>query len=331
MTKIEWTDETWNPTRGCSMAKGSETGGCLNCYAARDQLRRLKTVSANGKPFAIMTENGPRWTGKVELMESKLTEPLHWKTPRRVFVNSMSDLFHPDLPWAAIDRVWQVMLDAPQHTYQILTKRPDVMLEYLKTDTVGGRAHFGTIPDWIWLGVSVEDQPTADARIPLLLQTPAAVRFVSYEPALAAVDFSDYMWPLHWHWAAGYPTPQAALAAGAYAVQKRQALVSAYCPFLDWVIVGGESGPDARPFDIEWARSTIRQCKAAGAAVFVKQLGARPYQGSLGDGRMPELALTDRKGGDWDEWPADLRVRELARKTLPESIDSNRKELANEL
>ena len=266
-SKIEWTDATWNPVRGCSMAKGSELGGCLNCYAARYAVRGLQRDSS-GKPFAIMRDSGPRWTGKVELVESTINRPLFWRKPRRIFVNSQSDLFHESLSFEEIDRVFTVMVAADWHTYQILTKRPERMLAYFGS----GRHDGGYGPDRldyhmeqnIWLGVSVEDFPTWDARVHLLKSAPAEKRFVSYEPALADLGYVDM-------------------------------------GGLDWVIVGGESGPGARPFDVQWARNTIDQCKEAGVACFVKQLGA--FYGST--------LNNDKKGGDWSLWPEYLRVREF--------------------
>lgn len=300
-SSIEWTDSTWNPIRGCSMAKGSETGGCLNCYAARFNARGLPGLMSptTGKPFARILPSGPRWTGDVELIESQLALPLKWRKPRKIFVNSQSDLFHEALSREAIDDVFAIMARCPQHTFQILTKRPERMLAYLSHEDVGRRiAETVEAANWeqgldaeidwcdcppldvwplpnVWLGVSVENQPTADARIPLLLKTLAAVRFVSYEPALGPVDFRKWT------------------------------------ERLGWVIVGGESGPGARSFDIAWARNTVEQCKAVGVPVFVKQLGAKPVDGSRYSMRPIPLALKDRKGGDWDEWPADLRVREM--------------------
>lgn len=283
MTSIEWTDETWNPTRGCSMAPGSELGGCLNCYAARNQLRRPQQTATSGKPFSIMRDSGPRWSGEVELIESKLTEPLRWKTPRRVFVNSMSDLFHEDLPERDIVRIFEVMVAAERQTFQVLTKRPRRMLDFMTESNRSGRRVWP--PRNIQLGVSVEDQPTADNRIPDLLRTPAAVRFVSYEPALAAVDFSPWL-PI--------------LTIGGVEMET----------WLDWIIVGGESGPGARPCDIQWIRSIRDQCKAAGVPLFVKQLGANPVE----DCDLLENWIDlDSKGGNWDEWPADLRIREFPR------------------
>ena len=222
----------------------------------------------------------------------------------------------------------------PQHTFQVLTKRPERMLKYGHPDAVDAaivkllgetsrRAEFQWPLPNVWLGVSAENQETADERIPLLLQTPAAKRFVSYEPALGLVDLARYMFDRCMNCDALLkPAPNgreigmdAALPCGCK-----------YCwhcadnrgrhedhdedpphgtDKLDWVIVGGESGPDARPFDAQWALNVIAQCKAAGVACFVKQLGADPL--------MPLGASEprDRKGGNWDEWPADLRVREF--------------------
>jgi protein gp37 len=302
-TSIEWTDRTWNPVRGCSRV----SEGCRHCYAERQAAR----FSGPGRPFdgfvRIQTGIGPQWTGKVELVEEHLADPLHWRKPQRIFVNSMSDLFHENLSYQAIDQVFAVMALCPQHTFQVLTKRPQRMLDYLNEATCFMPLSFGNV----WLGVSVEDQETADERIPLLLQTPAAVRFVSYEPALGPVDLYQYL-------------------GGA-----RNPIGSAYGGIgLDWVIVGGESGPGARPFDVASARQTISQCKAADVPCFVKQMGSEVWDrnDSIGDGTPREwpdntdfdgdstdsyqgapmrILLKDRKGGDWNEWPSDLRVRQF--------------------
>lgn len=302
MSAIEWTDETWNPVRGCSRV----SEGCTRCYAERMAARNLPEMRSptTGEPFARMTPAGPRWTGKVELIPSKLDEPLHWRKPRRVFVNSMSDLFHEALDFKDICHVMDVIEVAKRHTFQVLTKRAARMSEFF--DYTTGALGLSPPPN-LWLGVSVEDQATADERIPLLLQTPAAVRWVSYEPALGPVDFSHV--PI--------PTSKGddyRAAAG-----------------LDWIVVGGESGPGARPFDIAWARSIVEQCKSAGVPVFVKQLGAvpvldetkwrslrpAPVLSSANRRRAPAgtvpLLLGNRKGGDMAEWPADLRVREFPR------------------
>lgn len=350
-TAIEWTDATWNPVRGCSRV----SEGCRNCYAERQAARfcittdpadsRLTIESGPFAGFVRRVHGRPQWTGRVELVESHLADPLHWRKPRKVFVNSMSDLFHEALPDEAIDRVFAVMALCPQHTFQVLTKRAGRMLQWAKSkpkrtgiawgDMVGNWDH--PLPN-VWLGVSVENQALADERIPQLLQTPAAIRFVSYEPALGPVDFTriknsaqireffrqmaidtgrdpeqvlrecaidDTPWKnaLNGDWFDGWDS-------GEGAAEKQTK--------LDWLIVGGESGPGARPFDIRWARDTIAQCKAAGVPCFVKQLGADPFIG-IGDQDPAKLQpsrcdgpnFKDRKGGDWDEWPADLRVREF--------------------
>ena len=319
-TNIEWTDRVWNPVTGCTKV----SAGCKNCYAERIAGRKLPQGGFTDREFT-----------EVRTHEDRLTQPLSWRKEQRVFVNSMSDLFHESVPFEFIYRVFTVMA-LSDHTFQILTKRPERMKECIDrldnstrlpgyadwpqlapnrwlTEQIGPRRmqEICEKPDvsneWpmpnVWLGVSVENQETADQRIPELLNTRAAVRFVSYEPALGPVDFVRGGWswlePL-------FPPP------GNYRGWDRG---------LDWIIVGGESGPGARPFDVEWARSTVRQCKAAGVPVFVKQLGADPWDRSTNVGFAPGVAsqkynirtpkLKDRKGGDPSEWTEDLRVREF--------------------
>lgn len=320
-TPIEWTDYVWNPTRGCSRV----SEGCKLCYAERDAARKNCNPKLPGyKGFAQFIQIGgkpqPHWTGKVELIESKLLEPLHWKKPRRVFVNSMSDLFHENLPDESIDQVFAVMSLTPHITYQVLTKRAGRMREYLTAAPVQilpkqpRRLNY-PLPN-VWLGVSVENQTTADERIPELLNTPAAIRFVSYEPALAEVDFARFLDPLGG--LDGFYRSQ--ISKGMF---NEDQVGSLKRPTLGWGIIGGESGPGARPFDIQWARNTIRQFRAAGVPLFVKQLGADPRSricetwpsdtkwrsGVSLFGMVP--LLKNSKGGDWDEWPEDLRVREF--------------------
>jgi protein gp37 len=325
-SSIEWTDATWNPVRGCSRV----SEGCRNCYAERVAARfsGSREWGAKGGPlhrggdpffgFATVTPSGPRWTGKVELVEEHLADPLRWKKPKRIFVNSMSDLFHENLPDEAIDRVFAVMASCPQHTFQVLTKRAANMRRVM-TEMYGRYASRWTswpLPN-VWLGVSVEDQATADARIPLLLQTPAAVRFVSYEPALGHVDFMPWLTAICSQCGQAY-SERACGPTHAVVWNMRGRTGNR----LDWIIAGGESGPGARPFDIHWARDVIAQCKEAGVACFVKQLGAAPSESSAAcyfegvqlEGLRAQLlhvTLKDRKGGDWDVWPPDLRVREF--------------------
>ena len=290
------------------MAPGSELGGCLNCYAARQALRQAgsKRTTKMGtrtgpQPYTglvRMTQNGPRWTGKVVLVEDALEVPLQWRKPARIFVDSMSDLFHESLAFEDIARILRVMIRADWHTYQILTKRAERLREFsewrMKTQSPY------PMPQHIWFGVSIENQPTADRRIAELLRVyMRGVRFVSYEPALGPVDFSP--------WVVGHEVHAADLTQLVGA--KVGCCRIGWTPPLDWVIVGGESGPCARPFDLAWARSAIAQCKAAGVACFVKQLGARPILSW--PRQIRGMRLKDRKGGDMSEWPEDLRVREF--------------------
>ena len=294
-SSIEWTDASWSPIVGCTR----KSEGCRNCWSERFLARFGSIPGHKFEGISRFTPEGPRWTGTVRLAEDALDEPLSWRKPRRIFVCSTSDLFHEKVETEWLDRIFDVMRRARQHTFQVLTKRPENMLEYMKS-----RYHFPTVAPEIkplpnvWLGVSVEDQATADERIPLLLQTPAAVRWVSYEPALGPVNFASHL-------------------------HRR---INEHCNVLDWIVLGGESGPGARPFDIEWARAVVKQTRLTGTTVFVKQLGALPHDGSacVGAGSECEpahgreqgdrrLVLKDKKGGDMAEWPEDLRVREYPR------------------
>jgi len=311
-SKIEWTDATWNPVRGCSVV----SAGCRNCYAMSVAAR----FSGEGLPYeglAYRNESGAHWTGKVRLIEKHLEDPLRWKEPRRIFVNSMSDLFHESIVDEWIDRIFAVMALAPQHTFQVLTKRPKRMMEYLhqvsderdmqRWINAAYEFVFDPLPafelvNWplanVWLGVSVEDQKTANERIPLLLETPAAVRWISAEPLIAPVSFAHYY------------------------REEGQGTYSTWLDYLNWLVVGGESGSGARPCALEWIEDIVKQCKAANVPVFVKQLGAfvvseqRAYetdqegQSNGFDSRwLWRAGLADKKGGDIDEFPEALKVR----------------------
>ena len=263
------------------------------------------------------------WTGEVRFLEDRLTQPLHWKQPRRIFVNSMSDLFHESVPDEWIDKIFAVMALTPQHTHMVLTKRPERMHKWMTRPSafIGvwmemGQDRFQRMgcpsPTWplpnVWLGVSVENQSTADERIPWLLKTPAAVRFVSYEPALGPVDFRAWLTPEYIACGESSPSPETTRAINVLcrAVAKREGL-----PLLDWVICGGESGHNARPCDLAWIRSVVQQCQAAGVACFLKQLGAKCEVWNRDHTGMYQLELRDRKGADIEEFPEDLRVREF--------------------
>jgi protein gp37 len=284
MTTIEWTrgddgsaGETWNPTTGCDKISpgcglprfdGDRSGGCYALAMAR----RLKAMGQekyqnDGSPVT----SGPGFGLTVH--PDTLDLPLHWKKPRRIFVNSMSDLFHARVPEPFIGGVWDTMAHTPQHIYQILTKRPERMKRVLTRWESEGwmwRRH-----DLLWcgplpgplpnahLGTSIELDEYA-RRADELRQTPAAVRFLSLEPLLG-------------------PLPSLNLEG------------------IHWAIIGGESGPDCRPLDLGWVRELIAQCREAGTAIFVKQLGTCWADANGGHG----------KGGDWDLWPPDLRIREF--------------------
>ena len=233
---IEWTDATWNPVTGCTHV----SEGCRYCYAER-------VLPRTGQSF-----------DKVVCHPDRLEAPLHWRKPRRIFVNSLSDLFHEDVPDEFIRTVFKVMGEARQHTFQVLTKRPERMRAY--TQSLLDENDFPTLSGsteepfpWsnVWLGISCEDQKTADERIPLLLQTPAAVRFISAEPLLGPIDLSRI-------------GGKSAMAYRMIGVEPRR---------LDWVIVGGESGPHARPMHPDWARSLRDQCFAVDVPFFFKQWG----------------------------------------------------------
>ncbi|MCX4232098.1 DUF5131 family protein [Streptomyces ortus] len=272
-TTIEWTDSTWNPVTGCTKV----TPGCDNCYAETFAERFRGTP---GHHF----ENGFDLT----LRPNALIMPLRWKKPRKVFVNSMSDLFHKDIPDEYIARVFAVMALTPQHTYQVLTKRHGRMRALLgsqdfirlvddhREQTRPGCGDFTWPLPNVWLGVSVEDQKRADLRIPALLDTPAAVRFLSCEPLLGPVDLDGPIIPGRGrpkltYWLTGRPywdeTKATTTGTGL-----TMAPISTG-PHIDWVIVGGESGRGARPMHPDWARALRNQCVSSGVPFLFKQWG----------------------------------------------------------
>lgn len=301
-TPIQWTHATWNPVVGCSVV----SPGCANCYAMKMAARLDRMGQERYAGLTRTSKAGAVWTGKLALApEHTLTQPLRWSRPRLIFVNSMSDLFHESVPDGWIDEVFAVMALAPQHTFQLLTKRSTRMREYCSDPAVGRRIGEAVCEQWgtrqstrvvliapgqdenaappgprvylgawplpnVWPGVSAEDQTRADERVPDLLATPAAVRFVSAEPLLGRIDFRDYL-------KIGACRGCGFRGSMGDAFPRRDA----QCPAcgvisttLDWIIVGGESGPGARPMHPAWARSIRDQCAAAGVAFFFKQWGA---------------------------------------------------------
>lgn len=267
-TKIEWTEATWNPVTGCTKV----SPGCKHCYAERDWARLSKNpkTAYYGREFT-----------DVRCHIDRLDHPLRWKKPRRIFVNSMSDLFHPNVPYQFIADVFGVMAACPQHTFQILTKRPERMHTFLASgcmasfedDIAEAAALYTDVPPVlplpnVWLGVSIEDQMTADERIPLLLQTPAAVRFLSIEPLLGYVDFYKV---------------SAAMPNEGHPWSNRPTLGG-----IHWVVAGGESGPKARPMRTEWVRALRDQCKASDVRFLFKQWGEFLPAGQV-----------DKNGDEW--------------------------------
>lgn len=276
MSKIEWTGESWNPIVGCSL----ESPGCKNCYAMSMAARLA--LMGNAPVYEGLTKKaktGAVWTGKLALSETALLKPLKRKKSQTYFVNSMGDLFHEECPDEWIDRVFATMALSPQHTFQVLTKRAGRMREYFDRCRWHKWAAIGRAMDanrWaklpkiyggdrtpmpnVWLGVSVEDQKRADDRIPDLLATPAAVRWISAEPLLGPIDLRC----LHHDGITNID-----------ALAGRHGLAFGHeCKKLDWIVVGGESGKRARPMHPDWARSLRDQCAATDVPFFFKQWGA---------------------------------------------------------
>ena len=375
MTNIEWTHmpghkgETWNPVVGCSVV----SPGCANCYAMRVAGTRLEHSKA-APHYAGTTElsnAGPVWTGKIaKAPDSIFLKPFRWRAPRCVFVNSMGDIFHENVPDPIIDQVFAVMALCPQHTFLVLTKRAGRMRDYFSdpmsasrvadfiVDAVfsgvttravliadaaleplappGPRVFLGRWPlPNVWLGVSAEDQRRAEERVPALLDTPAAKRFVSAEPLLGPIDFENIRDPKH------FPGCLRKDVLNGHAFHEDDGNQWTKLNRVDWIIAGGESGGGARPNWTPNVRSIIRQCASARVACFVKQMGSNVHDrndagieglydtewrlddGDWGriehdvngyreqyQGAPMRIRLRDPKGGDPSEWPADLAVRE---------------------
>ncbi len=339
-TKIEWTDATWNPITGCSVV----SPGCTNCYAMKLAGTRLNSHPSRAG-LTKDSKAGPVWTGEVRFNPQWLDEPLRWKKPRMIFVCAHGDLFAEGVPDEWIDQIFAVMALAPQHTFQVLTKRPDRMRQYLTRPAGDGRQDIRNhlawevtaqvmntwAPNWksegvddgkhrsrgiaaftkwplpnVWLGVSVEDQKRADVRIPILLDTPAAIRWISAEPLLGPINIVDAMW-------AGDGPADSNLSAT-----------------LDWVVAGGESGVDARPMHPDWARSLRDQCATAGVPFLFKQWGAfAPKRIMLTEFWNPATArigeLIANPGGTLDQYPSDtgnvIAMRNVGKKAAGRLLD----------
>ena len=255
-TKIEWATHSWNPVTGCTPV----SEGCQNCYAQRiaNRLRGRCGYPADD-PF------------RVTLHPERLGEPLRWRKPSRVFVCSMGDLFHPDVQPIWLSMIFNVIRECPQHTFMVLTKRPEIALEHLGNAML--QPYFG-LPN-LWIGVTAENQQRADERIPILLQTPAAVRFISIEPCLGPVDLSYYL-------------PK----------NPKKNCPENILPYynshgLNWVICGSETGPLARPMKEEWVKNIKDQCVGADVPFFYKQ--------KIVNGQ--KVALPELEGKQWAEFP----------------------------
>ena len=253
-SKIEWTEKVWNPVIGCSKV----SAGCKNCYA-ETMSNRLAMMggSLQEDTWAAYSEilrfdyDNPKYpnglakgfNGKIKIMYDRISQPLHWKKPSMIFVNSMSELFHEKISFNIIDSIFANMEICKQHTFQILTKRPQRAIEYFKWRL----SQYPQTYDNVWLGVSVENQATANERIPLLLQTPATVRWISVEPMLEKIKIRNTnIIPLKFSWLKSTG--------------------------IDWVVVGCESGHNRRECKLEWVEDIIEQCKQANVPAFVKQI-----------------------------------------------------------
>lgn len=270
-TGISWSNATWNPWHGCAKV----SAGCKNCYMFREKKQY-------GQDPTLVVRS-----------KTKFDDPLKWvsrgKAPKYCFTCSWSDFFIAQAdPWRS--EAWEIIRQTPEITYQILTKRPERIANHLPDDWRDGYPN-------VWLGVSCENQATANERIPLLLKVAASVRFVSAEPLLGPISFGDI------------PTGKGTGDEWDPVItMDALSRASVFAPHVNWVIVGGESGPGARPCDINWIRDIVKQCKTAEVPVFVKQLGGKPLFPS---DYLNTYKLVDKMGGDIAEFPSDLKVREF--------------------
>ncbi|BAP94504.1 hypothetical protein [Aurantimonas phage AmM-1] len=335
-SKIEWTDATWNIITGCSVV----SPGCTNCYAMRLAGTRLRGIPSRSG-LTRDSKAGPVWTGEVRFNDQWLDQPLRWKRPRMVFVCAHGDLFAEGVTDEMLDKVFAVMALAPQHTFQVLTKRPERMRSYFADKATNHRIAYIAYQSWrwkrsppettahdevveieqngirhrlhgrlaawplpnVWLGVSVEDQTRANERIPVLLDTPAAVRWVSAEPLLGPVDFTSIDTGSGWvdslQSYIRYPTTTP----GHFLNEPID------WPRIDWIVAGGESGSGARPMHPDWARGIRDQCADAGVAFTFKQWGAWAS--------VSEVAGS----GAHHSFPDGATVRQVGKRAAGRSLD----------
>lgn len=317
---IQWTNHTWPIVQGCDY----ESPGCTNCYVV-PLLWRL-SHNPNAKVSAplqgLVTKNATgalHFTGKVGLRHDRLADPLGW-APGMIFVPSHGDIFHEAVPDDFLDEIFATAAMTPQHIYQVLTKRGPRMQKYMADPATPRRingvmmgrdatpiaASLWPLPN-VWMGVSTEDQKRFNERWPYLRDTPAAVRFISYEPALGPLSLTDVCDGAYFEDVlAGIRYHDAPAGVRSATMQ---------IPHLDWGIGGLESGGKARQGDVQWLHSFVREFERAGRACFIKQLGRKPvdskHPSAAAAGGPVRIRLADLKGGDMDEWPEGLRVRQF--------------------
>jgi protein gp37 len=317
-TSIEWTDRSWNPVVGCSLV----SPGCTNCYAMR-MAARLQAMGVEHYQGLTRKVNGQTvWTGVMRAApDHVLAQPLHWRRPQRIFVNSMSDLFAEENPDELIDRAFAVMSWAHWHKFQVLTKRSERMRAYINSlgprlrhvleasrslthhrlDAPGSYRPRFPLPN-VWLGVSAEDQPRAEERVPHLMATPAAVRFVSAEPLLGRIRFTRLT--------IGDELELDALRGLACATPSHIAIPpKPLGAKIDWVIAGGESGPGARPMHPDWARGIRDDCAAARVPFFFKQWGEWGPDQVAGGRLLKFLRPSGASGGFFEHGAAVVERR----------------------
>jgi len=321
-TAIAWTDETANWIVGCTKtrAKGAKESGCDNCYAATAaNSARLQQFPR----YQSVVDGKGNWNGKIEFVPKVLKGLLIGKKRRRVFTPSMSDPFHERVKDEWLDQFFAVVRLTPHITYQVLTKRPSRMLKYFSRSNIKEywaveanifryderrRISKFELPGMngpfqnLWLGVSAENQSAANERIPLLLQTPATVRFISVEPMLEKIDIGSTWMRCK---SCGSMQLSCVTTCGACGKWHNAEEYGSSIKAIDWIIIGGESGAGARPFHLEWARSLIDQCRELGTAVFMKQVGSNAfYEGK-------PFKTKSRAGSDPSEWPEWARIQEF--------------------
>ena len=289
-TKIEWCDfpgyipATWNPIIGCTPI----SEGCDHCYATA-MVKRF--FGRKGWPSAT---NVTGRHGKIAYFRERIDQPLHWKKPRAIFVCSLSDLFHEDVPFIWINEIWMQIFNNPEHLFLILTKRPERLLEWTRSKVRATMWPESEIwPENVLLGVTAENQEMANERIPIFLSVPCQTRFVSCEPLLTPVDLTDLLVNTEFISDGRNNDYLCTLTVKGHEWQTREYTLTKEFRKLDWVICGGESGPQARPMDLSWAMDLRDQCKEAGVPFFMKQICEKGR-------KVP-----------FEEWPDDLKIREF--------------------